>query len=158
MNYLTAERKLVVFSAHCRPVGHAFEFYDFSDFQYGERLIRTTDGQSCALLTIKDEVVKEIRTILGDIYQGRIDEIEQAERFDRVFGLTCDPLENQELDASMGIVCPVCQTQDVDYHEAKPSQVKTFFIPVITHARWLNMTAPEKRNLIEAGLRTKQLI
>jgi hypothetical protein len=148
-----AERILIVFEAHCVPNGHEFDVYDFSDFQYGERLIRTSDGQNCALLTLRDEVVKEVGKMLADIYHDRIDEIEPATRFDKVFGLTCDSLDGKNLDASVGFICPVCGTQEVNYHEAKPSRQITLFIPAVTHENWLRMTEQEKRMRIEDGLR-----
>src|SRR5438552_6014413 len=107
------ERNLTVFEAHCLPNRHNFEAYDFSDFQYGERIIRTADADIFGLLTLEDKVVDEVSQILADIYKGRVDEMERARRFDRVFGLSCDRLNDRELDASVGIICPVCQTLKV---------------------------------------------
>ena len=69
--------------------------YDFSDFEYGERIIRTIDGQDFALLTIEDPVVKELGRLLDDIYHGELDELKRAKLFNRVFAFTCDPLNGR---------------------------------------------------------------
>lgn len=149
------ERNLTVFQAHCLPHGHDFEAYDFSDFQYGERIIRTMDGQEFGLMAIDDEVVDEIESILADINPRGTDEIEQARRFDQVFGLSCDSLNGKELDASVGIICPACKTSDVDYRDCQPPRHKRFLIPVLTHDRWRSLTKTQRRDLITKGLRAR---
>lgn len=155
---IAVERQLTVFEAHCLPNEHNFEVHDFADFQYGERLIRTTDGQEFALLTVNDDVGKELGEMLADIYQGRIDEMERARRFDKVFGLSCDPLNGKELDASVGILCPVCKASKVSYRDYKPPRFKSFLIPVISHENWLRMSKEERRALIEDGLLARDLL
>jgi hypothetical protein len=152
------ERTLIIFEAHCIPNGHQFEVYDFSEFAYGERLIRTHDGQHCALLTLRDDVVKEVGKMLANIYQNRLDEIEQADRFDKVFGLSCDSLDGKNLDASVAFICPVCGNPDVDYHEAKPARSITLSIPAVTHEIWRRLTEHQKRTRIEDGLRARDLL
>ncbi|GEM_PF-4004995 len=54
-------RNLTVFDAHCLTNGHAFEAYDFSDFEYGERLIRTSDGFEYRLLPTKSGQARILR-------------------------------------------------------------------------------------------------
>lgn len=154
----TIERNLTVFQAHCLPNNHDFEAYDFSDFVYGERIIRTTDGQRFALLTLDDEVVTEVGTLLDQIYLGKLDEIERAEHFDQVFGLTCDPLTGEALDASVGIICPVCKSSQITHQNFTPPRFKSFVIPVIGHEQWSKMNHEQKRSLIGEGLRSKGLL
>jgi hypothetical protein len=156
MNYV--ERNLTVFDAHCLTNGHAFEAYDFSDFQYGERIIRTTDGQDFALLTFDDPVVKELGRLLDEIYHDKLDEIQRAEYFDQVFGLTCDPLNGRHLDAVVGIVCPIHKTSKITHRDFTPPRFRAFTIPLINHEEWSAMNPEEKRSLIEEGLRSKGLL
>jgi hypothetical protein len=157
MNYV--DRNLTVFEAHCLPNGHEFEFYDFSDFVYGERIIRTNDGQHFALMTLDDdEVVKEVGKLLDEIYPGKLDEIERAKRFNRVFGLTCDPVNGEELNASVGIVCPTCKTTQVSHRDFTPPRFRNFSIPVISHKEWSKLNNERKRLLLEEGLRVQGLL
>jgi len=154
----TVERNLTEFEAHCLPNHHDFEAYDFSDFVYGERIIRSTDGQHFALLAFDDEVVKEVGRLLDEIYLGKLDEIERTDHFDQVFGLTCDPLIGEKLDASIGIVCPVCKSAKISHRNFAPPRFKNFVIPVISHEQWSKMNQEQKRFLIEDGLRWKGLL
>jgi hypothetical protein len=157
MDYV--DRNLIVFEAHCLPNGHEFEFYDFSDFVYGERLIHTKDGQHFALLTLDDdETVKEVERLLDEIYPGKFDEIERAKYFNQVFGLTCDPVNGEELDASVGIVCPVCKTTEVSHRESTPRRFRSFSIPLISHEKWSKLNHEQKRLLLKEGLRAKGLL
>jgi hypothetical protein len=154
----TVERNLIVFEAHCLPNHHEFEVYGFSDFVYGERIIRTVDGQEFALLTSEDAVAKELGGLLNQIYLNGLDEIDRAAHFNRVFGLTCDPLNGKQLDASVRIVCPICQTSQVSHREAQPRRYKPFLIPIPSHQAWLDMSKDERRLLIEKGLRARHLL
>jgi len=154
----TLERNLTIFEAHCLHNHHEFEVYDFTDFAYGERIVRTMDGQHFALLTIDDPVVKETERLLDEIFNGELDEIERAERFDQVFGFTCDQLNGEQLDASVRIVCPICKTLQVSHRDFVPPRFKSFSIPVIAHEGWSNLTRDQRRQLIEKGLRFKGLL
>jgi hypothetical protein len=152
------ERNLTVFDAHCLTNGHAFEAYDFSDFEYGERIIRTTDGQDFALLAFDDPVVKELQKLLDAIYGGKLDEIERAKLFNRVFGSTCDPLNGKQLDASARFSCPICKSSEVRHWDFKPPRFRSFSIPLISHENWSAISPQQKRSLIEEGLRSKGLL
>jgi len=152
------KRNLTIYEAYCRPHNHQFEAYDFSDFQYGERLVRTKDGHDFAVFTLDDNVPDELNDMLVRIYGNRFDEMERARVFDKIFGLSCDLLNEQELDASIGITCPTCNSLDVSYRDYSPPRFKSFLIPVISHEQWLSMTDQEKRTLIEEGLRKEDLL
>jgi hypothetical protein len=152
------ERNLTVFDAHCLANGHTFEAYDFSDFQYGERIIRTTDGQDFALLAFGDPVVKELQKLLDEIYGGKVDELERVKLFNRVFGLTCDLLNGKQLDASARFTCPICKSSQVRHWDFKPPRFRSFLIPLINHEKWSTMNPQEKRAFIEEGLRGKGLL
>jgi hypothetical protein len=154
----TVERNLLVFEAHCLPNHHEFEVYGFSDFVYGERIIRTVDGQEFGLLTSEDVVAKELIEVLNEIYRNQLDEVDRAAHFNRVFGLTCDLLNGKQLDASVRIICPVCQSSQVSYREAQPRRYKPFLIPRPSHEAWLDMSKGERRLLIEEGLRARDLL
>jgi hypothetical protein len=152
------ERNLTVFEARCLPNNHQFEAYDFSDFEYGERIIRTTDGQNFALMPMEDETVPEVSKILAEIYAGRLDEMERASRFNEIFGVACEPLEEKELDASIRVICPICGSSNVSYRQSNPIRTKNMLIPVITHEMWSRSAGEDKRRLIEEALRSKDLL
>lgn len=152
------ERNLTVFTAHCQRNRHEFEVYDFPDFYYGERLIRSLNGQSVALLPLNDEVATEVKAILAEIYGTRMKEMDLANRFDHVFGLSCDPVVGNNLDATAGFICPDCNSCLVSYLDASPPRFKSFHIPVITHEKWLAMMPEQRRSLIEEELRAKRLL
>jgi hypothetical protein len=154
----TIDRNLTVFEAHCLLNHHEFEAYDFSDFVYGERIIRTTDGQDFALLTIEDPVVEELKGLLDRIYDGELDELERARVFNQLFGPTCDPLNGKQLDASARIACPICKSSQISHREFDPPRFKGFAIPVISHEIWSTMNPEQKLSLIEEGLRAKGLL
>jgi hypothetical protein len=157
MNHV--DRNLTVFEAHCLPNEHEFEFYGFSDFVYGERVIRTNNGQHFGLMTLDDdEVVKEVGKLLDEIYLGKLDEIERAKHFNQVFGLTCDPLNGEELNASVGVVCPTCKTTQVSYRDFTPPRFRSFSIAVISHEKWSKLNHEQKRLLLEEGLHAKGLL
>ncbi len=149
------ERNLTVFEARCLPNNHQFEAYDFSDFEYGERIIRTTDGQNFALMTLEDEIAPEVSKILAELYAGRLDEMERASRFNEVFGVACDPLGGKNLDASTRIICPICGSSNVSYRPSKPIRTRHFLIQVITHEAWSRQTAKDKRKLIKETLNSR---
>jgi hypothetical protein len=130
----TVERNLTVFEGHCLRNHHEFEVYDFSDFVYGERIIRTIDGQEFALLAVDDPVVSEVGRLLDEIYHGKLDEIDRADRFDQV--LTCEPLNGKPLDASVRIVCPVCKSSEVSHRDFNPPRYEKFSLQVISHETW----------------------
>jgi hypothetical protein len=152
------ERNLTVFEARCLPNNHEFEAYDLSDFEYGERIIRTTDGQDFALMTMEDETVPEVSNLLAAIYGGRLDEMERAGRFNEIFGAACDPLKEKELDATTRIICPICGSPNVSHRQSYPIRTKKFLIPVITHETWSRRNAEEKRRLIERALYSRKLL
>lgn len=152
------ERNLTVFEARCLPNNHQFEAYDFSDFEYGERIIRTRDGKDFALMTMEDETVSEVGNLLAEIYGNRLDEMERARRFNEIFGVACDPLKEKELDASIRIICPICGSSNVTYRQSNPIRTKKFLIPVITHETWSHRAAEDRRPLIEEALRSRELL
>ncbi|HKB66882.1 MAG TPA: hypothetical protein VKC61_13580 [Pyrinomonadaceae bacterium] len=154
----TLDRNLTVFEAHCLINQHKFEAYNFSDFEYGERIIRTADGEDFALITIEDSVVDEVGAIIAEIYESDAPAREQIQRFNSVFGLACDPINEKALDPLVRVICPFCKTKEVSYRAAKPIRYKSFSIPVITHQKWAMMSHGQKRSVIEKGLRLKGLL
>lgn len=109
-------------------------------------------------MTMEDETVSEVGTLLAEIYGNRLDEMERALRFNEIFGVACDPLKGKELDASIRIICPICGSSNVSYRQSKPIRTKKFLIPVITHETWSRRSVEEKHGLIEGALYSRKLL
>jgi hypothetical protein len=156
---ITLERNLEVFNAHCLTNGHNFEAYDLPSFLYGERIIRSSNGEEMGLvICYEDPVFKEVKEILDSMFGDSVEEAKQINRFNVVFGLACDPLNGKELDAAVGIVCPVCKSTDTRFWEYEPPQHKKFLLPLIQHQQWLSMNIEERKKLIRDRLKRKSLL
>lgn len=147
---------LAVFKCFCKNCSNEFDTYDFSDFFYGQRLIRTKDGNNFSLVKcIEDKVFNEISEINDLFFKNKnIPDTVKYKCFDKVFGLSCDPIDGRELDFTVGVICPNCRSKEVDRTEYTPKKTIEMFVNLVSHCRWDRMNNNEKKNLIFSTLLT----
>jgi hypothetical protein len=106
-----------------------------------------------ALLDGEDSVADEVISLISELYgREELKDSEMACLFDRVFGLTCDSVNGQPIDAAQTPVCRQCRSGFVEtFEEATRTGVK-MVLPLITHAEWEKKSRSEKRSAIENGL------
>lgn len=141
--------------AQCKKCGHAFVVYSFPDFEYGRRLGRTPDPLELGVINcIEDEVCQEVGEFVDNLLTpGSKEEWEQAECFDTVLGIACDPSPSgYEYDFTGKIHCPVCTAWDVRYGPEQPPQTEKIALHLITHEAWEKLSRREKRNLVREAL------
>lgn len=150
--------KLEVFKKKCSKCGQVYKILDFSDFEYGRRIIYTEDGQNFALVeAIEDENYKEIVGIVKYICQSKnLSEIEVLDCFDQIYGEISDTVNGKNLDAHNGIyVCPNCQSKEADIFDIDPAEYKTAEVPTVTYSKWVKKSESDKRETVARLLKEK---
>jgi hypothetical protein len=151
------EVTLEVFRCECRNCGKQSEIYRFSDFEYGRRLLRTEDGIDFGLeICYKDKVFEEVEKMVDSFYEGvdipNFRELKLAEYFDKVFGLTCDPINGKKIDASKLPTCKYCGSSNKETFEYQPPRFIDLEVPLITHDLWEQKSESEKQIIINSAL------
>ena len=146
---------LGVFKCVCTVCSEQFDFYEFSDFIYGERLIRTKNGKDFVLVKCyEDPFFKEVGEISDEFFKNKtVTETIKSEYFDKIFGLAFDPINGNELDASVGAVCPNCNSQKINRYEYDPRKKIEMYVNLASYNEWGKKTQKEKRCLIHSALR-----
>jgi DNA-directed RNA polymerase subunit RPC12/RpoP len=143
---------LDVFDAKCVQCGASFELYRFPDFEYGRRILRTKGGTQMALLNCEDKVVEEVSSLIQEVYRGRkLRDRERGILFNKLFGLTCDPLNSEPIDATQRPVCPHCGSSSIQTFERVPRTPVRVKLPIITHEAWEKKSRCEKLSIIEGA-------
>lgn len=145
---------LEVFKCICNKCSFKFDYYDFPDFLYGERLIRTKDGQDFALARCyKDNVFEEVGKINDEFFKEKsISESIKNEAFDKIYGYACDSINRKKLDASIGVICPNCKSSDVNRFEYDPIKKEELEVKLISYKKWNTLSNVEKKKLIFSKL------
>lgn len=129
---------LEVFNCYCHRCNLQFDACDFSDFEYGRRLLRTSNGDILALVDM----------ISDSVYNQIISEFSQSmdrKCIDSIFSITCDPIEDKYVDLSQDIVCPRCSSSDISRYEYHPMRKIRTIVPLVTHNIWNSKSDEEKR-------------
>ena len=151
------EVTLEVFRCECKNCGKESEIYRFSDFEYGRRLLRTEDGIDFGLeICYKDKVFEEVEKMVDsfckDMNIPKFRELKLAEYFDKVFGLTCDPINGKKIDASKAPVCKYCGSDSIETFNYQPPKEVELEVPLITHDLWEQKSESEKETIINSAL------
>src|SRR5580692_9024263 len=98
---------LRAFKCVCKRCGHQFVEANFSGFDYGQRVLRTESGKHCALwIGDEDEVFVEFESLMHQIVGVSMSPREDARLFNKIFGISCDPVAGELIDASKGVHLP----------------------------------------------------
>ncbi|MEG3753031.1 hypothetical protein [Psychromonas arctica] len=141
----------------CRVCGTIREVYYLNDSSYGERLLLTSDGKYYAYVNLfKDEVYDEVELIIKDIFCVKGKKLslkESADYLNLTFGVACDDINYQVIDASKNIKsCLNCGSKDLDFEISNNEYVKQVEVPLITHFKWKELEKEEKKKLIAKKL------
>ena len=151
------EIPLDVFDSRCKQCNASFEVYGFPDFEYGRRILRTKGGTQMVLLSHEDAVVEEVGSLIQELYSGKkLGDRERGVLFNEVFGLTCDPLNGEPIEANQRPVCPYCGSTTLETFERVPRTPVNVKLPLITHAAWEKKSEREKLSIIESGLSNRR--
>lgn len=145
---------LVVFRCKCRDCEMEFDDVDFSDFAYGEKLLRIRghcDIMAYASLT-QDPVASEVSKTLDRLCGTDVSTAVAIGQFERAFSLTCDTLGGHRLDMSWRFSCPRCGGERVNRWDYNPPRTEVRELPQVTHAAWLRLTEPERVAIIERAV------
>lgn len=148
---------LEVFRCECKSCGKQSDTYRFSDFEYGRRLLRTEDGIDFGLVIcyedkVFEEVGKMVDSFCKEMNFPKFRELKLAEYFDKVFGLTCDPINGKKIDASKLPTCKYCGSSNHETFEYQPPRFIDLEVPVITHDLWEEKSESEKETIINSAL------
>ncbi len=144
---------LEIFDFECKRCKQHFRSYDFSDFVYGMRLMRTVRGDMVILSCLNNSVVAEIAEMIKKI-ASTDPGIIPAVAFDLVVGRTCDPIDGLEPGVNVEPPCPHCDSLSTTrYNDLVPAQFVTLNVPMATHSRWRVLSDDQKLSLIQALLR-----
>jgi hypothetical protein len=152
-NKETVTIELRAFDSICKSCGHRFVGVDFSDFEYGKRILRTKGGKHLVLwVAHDDETYNEfdsmLRTITGSLKSTR----DEADLFDRVFGITCDPVNGDPVDASQKQVCPNCTSDSTDTFDIVPMRTVRTEVYRVQHTLWNQKTTDKKLAELKSAL------
>lgn len=137
----------------CEKCRHEFLEENFSDFDYGRRIFRTISGKySGVWIGPDDEVFDEFDRLMRGLVRLRMTPRDEARLFNRIFGISCDFIEGEPVDASRGYVCPKCGSGDVDTFDIIPKQTVQKSLPLITHAHWQRKSFEQKEKEIRSAL------
>jgi hypothetical protein len=149
------EVMLDMFEGRCLDCGGIFEIFNFPDFQYGQRILRTAGGEDIALLDCPhDTAMPEVSELIRNEYRGRpLKDSQFAKLFNKVFGVVCDPIDGKTLDASrVGASCPHCKSSNINTYEIVPRVSVAVKVPIVTHKVWEQLAENQKRSLISEKL------
>lgn len=109
-----------IFRCKCLSCYHFYDSYRFSDFSYGEWLIRTVDGRHYAyLMGIDNPDFDDISRVIH-VTHPQLSDTEHADCLHRILGSLCDPIEGQALDMLLGLKCPACGSTDIEDSDPHP--------------------------------------
>lgn len=148
---------LIVFWCKCKNCGKQSEVYRFSDFEYGRRLLSTEDGIDFGFLDcLEDKVFADVGKMVDSFFEKvdipKFRELTLARYFDKVFGLTCDPINGKKIDASKLQTCKYCGSSNIETNEYQPRKVADVEVPLITHDLWEQKSESEKQTIINSAL------
>tara|TARA_R110000868_G_scaffold411614_2_gene705915 strand:+ start:71 stop:547 length:477 start_codon:yes stop_codon:yes gene_type:complete len=150
------ERELTLdtFDCKCKDCHFVFEEDGFSDFIYGEKFFRSTDGREVAYIDcINDKVFDSVsNTVDALLPKERTSKIKR-QAFNNVIGLVCDPINKKMLDATVGIVCPKCGSSSIERYDYEPPKTITRKLPVVTHYHWNSLSEEKQQNIIITKLK-----
>ena len=146
---------LIRHNARCKDCGYGFTVYDFSDFEYGQKLGSTPNPRELGLLdTFNDPVFEEVEELVDEFLKPLgTEDWQRAKCFDSVFGITCDPSPSgYAYDFTGKVWCPVCGSNEISYGPDVPPQVDVINLHVITHNAWQQLSEAEKRERLREAL------
>lgn len=154
---ITQKVYLEVFRCECKNCRRQSDIYRFSDFEYGRRLLRTEDGIDFGLvISYEDKVFEEIEKMVDSFCKNmdipKFRELKLAGYFDKVFGLTCDPINGKKIDASKTLVCKYCRSDNIETFNYQPPKDIELEVPMITHDLWEQKSESEKETIINSAL------
>jgi hypothetical protein len=135
---------------------HEFTAHEFPDFQYGNRLIRTSDPQEIALVeAIECPDFDEIGNMVVEIMAGTGRKNQAVSCFEKVFGAMCDPSPSgKQYDFTEKARCPICCTTEViRYGPGKLPQTDIVDLPCIAYKAWRQLNNKEKKARLRNALR-----
>lgn len=150
---MTTQRELSVELSEgtCQACGDKREVYNLSGFLYGERLLLTEDGKYYAYLNCFDDTAfNEINLILKSIIADRkVSQEQETEYFYKIFGSSCDLVNEVRIDGSRTKVsCLSCGSDQLTVNEKFPPEVIRVTLPVITHNAWDRVDEQTKKHII----------
>jgi len=137
----------------CTTCGHQFIDGDFTCYDYGYRIFRTKGGKHCALwIGFEDECFQEFELLMRKVIGSPMPPRSEALLFDKIFGVSCDPIQGVPIDPSQGRVCPKCGSDDVDTFDIVPKQIISKTLPLVKHTLWLKKGPREREQAIHAAM------
>lgn len=136
-------RKEVV---RCNECKKAKEFFYLSDFAYGQKLVFLKDSTQIGFVNfIEDEVYNEYIDIVNRVI-GVTEKNEKIMEFVQAsFGITCDRINNREVDFSCSQKkCLFCGSDKFERNMIEPESLVDVEISEITHKAWRNLSEEQK--------------
>ena len=160
---MTTKRELSVELSEgiCKMCGEKREIYNLSGFQYGERLLLTEDGKHYVYLNCFDDTAfNEVSLILKDVIADRkVSPEQETGCFYKVFGSSCDPVNDARIDgARTKISCVTCGSDQVTVNEKFPPEVIRVTLPEVTHDLWDRMDEQMKSQVIQREFKKRCVI
>lgn len=120
-----------------------------SDFDYGERLVYSSDGSCFVYINfLEDPVVREVEEILGKIGVEERD----LTAFGQALLAASDGPRGKTLDFDrVGPACPRCGCSELAT-ELRPWRTTRQSTPVLTHHAWKTLEPAQRERLIEEAV------
>lgn len=143
---------LKAFDCICENCRHRFEGLDFPDAEYGRRILRTISGKHLALLNCdEDKVLDEFSSMLRKA-TGSLSARQFGALFDKTFGIACDPVKGEPIDAAKSHVCPACGSSAVSPLDIVPQKTVLTRVFRVGHSLWGAKSGTQKERDLRAAL------
>ncbi len=142
----------------CKKCGEIKKFYYLSDFSYGEKLILIKNGKDYAYVNLfEDDALENLNEITNSVlekYNVTLNRMMFAECINKLFGLTCDMIDNELVDTSnCNKKCKHCGYDKFSFGNDLKEAIIDIEIPVVTHLRWNSLNDADKLKSVENELR-----
>lgn len=147
----------------CKKCGEIKKFYYLSDFSYGEKLILIKGGKDYAYVNLlEDKAFEELEEIINLVlkkYDVALNSIMFAKCLNKLFGLTCDMVEDELVNTvNCNEKCKHCGYDKFSFGEDLKEAIVDIEVPVVTHLSWNALSDDDKLKVVENELRNLSYI
>ena len=144
--------RLTVAHGKCSQCGFERILYFSCAFSYGERIMSTKDGKSCAYANlIAENIIPELQGICTEILKKENINLPK-DIASQIYYITCDDIDGQKVDGTPLFKCPNCPDGKIKEDKEFGEQLMDIQMPYITHKAWDMLDYDQKMQKVKSAI------